>query len=312
VSPIFQESPKAELHLHLEGSVEPETLREIDPSLSPEEIEEGYRYTDFLGCLKSYAWVAKKLQKPEHYAIATRRLLERLADQTVRYAEITLSAGVVLWQGDDFAPIYEAVQHEAVNSRVDVRWIIDAVRQFPVEQGMQVAQLAAERVDDGAVAIGIGGDEARGPARLFAHVFKWARDHGLHLHAHGGETTGPESVWEALEIGAERIGHGINSVNDPALLEYLRMKNIPLEICLTSNVLTGSVESLSKHPVRSLYELGIPIVLNTDDPALFRTSLMGEITLAVDEFGFTEPEMGGILRNGFRFAFDPPRIRLVT
>ena len=304
VSEIFRRWPKAELHLHLEGSVEPETLREIEPSLTPEEIRAAFKYPDFLGFLKSYAWVCKRLRSPEHYAIATRRLLEKLGHENVAYAEITLSAGVVLWKGEDFAPIYEAVQREAGNSRVEVRWIIDIVRQFPMEDAWKVAELAAERREDGVVAIGIGGDEARGPAHLFTDLYKWGRDRGLHLHAHAGESAGPESIWEALEIGAERIGHGINATRDPSLVEYLRRNRIPLEICLTSNVKTGCVSSIEHHPIRALYDAGVPITINTDDPALFACSIQGEFDLAAERFGFTEPELQGVARNGFRFAFE--------
>jgi aminodeoxyfutalosine deaminase len=303
VSPLFRHWPKAELHLHLEGSVEPETLLEIDASLTSAEIDAAYHYPDFLGFLKTYAWVCKRLRTPEHYAIATRRLLETLAAQNVSYVEITLSAGVVLWKKDEFQPVFEAVAREAARSRVDVRWILDIVRQFPMEDAWRVAELAAERVGDGVVAIGIGGDEARGPARNFFEVYRWARDHGLHLHAHAGETTGPQSIWEALDIGAERIGHGTGALGDPALIEYLRSHHVPLEICLTSNVLTGAVSCIEKHPVRALYDSGLSLILNTDDPALFRCTLEGEFALA-RKLGFTEPELRGIARNGFRFAFD--------
>lgn len=300
----FRHWPKASLHLHLEGSVEPATLREIDPSITADEISARYDYADFPGFLKAYVWVCKQMRKPEHYGIAARRLLETLEAQNVAYAEITLSAGVVLWKGDDFAPVYDAVQTEAGRSRVDVRWIVDIVRQFPVEDARRVAELAAERVGDGVVAIGLGGDEQRGPAPKFAELYRWARDRGLHLHAHAGETTGPQGVWEALEIGAERIGHGIGAVGDPALLEYLRSKQIPLEICMTSNVRTGVVPSVGKHPVRTLYDAGVPLVFDTDDPALFDCSLEGEFELAERQFEFSEPELQGIARNGFRFAFD--------
>ena len=140
----FRRWPKAELHLHLEGSVEPATLREIDPHLTDEEIAEKFRYPDFLGFLKAYAWVCKRMRTPEHYAIATRALLETLHAQNVSYAEITLSAGVVLWKGEDFAPVYEAVQRVAARSPVKVRWIIDIVRQFQMEDAWRVAELAAE------------------------------------------------------------------------------------------------------------------------------------------------------------------------
>jgi aminodeoxyfutalosine deaminase len=305
VSHPSRQFAKAELHLHLEGSVEPATLREIDPSLSTEEIEAIYQYSDFLGFLKAYSRVCKCMTRPEHYAIATRRLLESLALQNVQYAEITLSAGVILWKKEEFAPVYEAVQREAARSPVVVRWIIDAVRQFPLEDAVTVVDLAAERVGDGVVAIGIGGDEARGPASLFKDLFARARDRGLRLSAHAGESTGPASVWQALDIGAERIGHGIRSIEDPVLMAELKRRCIPLEICLTSNVCTGVVRSMDDHPVRRIYEAGVPVILSTDDPALFRTTLDHEFEVAATQFGFSEQELVGIIQNGFTYAFGP-------
>lgn len=299
----FRRFDKAELHLHLEGSVEPGTLREIDPGLPAEDLDAVFGYRDFQEFLKSYAWICRRLATPEHYAIATRRLLEQLHEQNVRYAEITLSAGVVLWKKQDFAPIYAAVQREAGRSPVEVRWIIDAVRQFPVHDARLVVDLAAERLNDGVVAIGIGGDEDRGPASLFKDVFTEARDCGLRLTAHAGESTGAWSIWQALEIGAERIGHGIRAIEDPALVDQLRLRRIPLEISITSNLRTGVVKSLDAHPVRRLYDAGVAIILNTDDPALFRTSLEQEFEIAATNFGFTPDELAGVARNGFNFAF---------
>jgi len=284
--------------------VEPETIREIAPGLSREEVEAAFAYPDFLGFLKSYAWVCRRMTKPGHYAIATRRLLERLHEQNVRYAEITLSAGVVLFKKEEFPPIYEAVQREAVRSPVKVRWIVDAVRQFPLDDARLVLDLAAERVGDGVVAFGIGGDEARGPASLFKDLYAEARDRGLRLTAHAGESAGAESVWQALAIGAERIGHGVRSIDDPALVEHLAKHRIPLEVCLTSNVCTGVVRSIEEHPVRALYDGGVPIILNTDDPALFHTTLEREFEIASEVFGFTETELEGVVRNGFEFAFE--------
>src|SRR5215469_9645145 len=156
---FLRELPKAELHLHLEGSVEPETLHELDPSTSLEECRAIYRYADFDAFLKAFGAVGKGLRTPDDYALVTRRLLARLAAQNVRYAEITLAAGVVLWKGQEFGPIFEAVRRAACESPVEVHWIIDAVRQFGVEQAMRVAELAAERVGGGVVAYGIGGSE---------------------------------------------------------------------------------------------------------------------------------------------------------
>ena len=297
------EMPKAELHLHLEGSVEPETLHELDPATPLEELRALYRYADFEAFLKAFGAVGKRLRTPDDYALVTRRLIERLAAQNVQYAEIILAAGVVLWKGQEFAPVFEAVCEAAAGSPVEVRWIFDAVRQFGVEQAMEVARLAAGFADRGVVAFGIGGSEERGPAEWFGEVFAFARSAGLRLTAHAGEGTGPESVWAALRLGAERIGHGIASAGDPDLLRHLRERDIPLEICITSNLVTGVVTRVEAHPVRQLYDAGVPIVLNTDDPGMFGCSLSGEYALAARHFGFTPDELARLARNSFRYAF---------
>ncbi|MEK7407865.1 MAG: adenosine deaminase [Acidobacteriota bacterium] len=300
---MYRALPKAELHLHLEGSIEPETLRELDPELTLEEIAERYRYEDFRGFIESYKWVLGRLRRPEDYALAARRLLARLAQENVGYAEITLSAGVILARDQKVGPILEAVSGEAAQSPVEVRWVLDAVRQFGSEEAMRVAEAAAEYAGLGVAAFGIGGDESLGPVEWFDEVFAFARRAGLHLTVHAGETVGPESVWGALRLGAERIGHGIRAIENPALVAYLRDHRIPLEICISSNVATGAVASLKAHPVRALYEAGVPIVLGADDPAMFHTTLSHEYELAAHEFGFTEDELRGIAENGFRYAF---------
>ena len=294
---------RAELHLHLEGSVEPSTLIEINPSLTREEIDAAFHHADFDGFIQSFIWVNRQLQTPEHYAIAARRLFERLASESVTYAEVTLSVGTMLWKEQDFPAIYDALEREAARAPLTVRWILDAIRHFGADAAKPVFAYAAERANHGVVAIGIGGAEDRGPASWFASLYKEARDRGLRLTAHAGETCGPQSVWEALEIGAERIGHGIRSIDDPKLVAHLRDRQIPLEVCITSNVRTGSVASLDAHPVRRLFDAGVPIVLNTDDPALFGCTLTSEYELAARKFGFTEAELASIAANSFKYAF---------
>lgn len=297
------EMPKAELHLHLEGSVEPETLHELDPHTPVDEFRALYQYEDFDAFLKAFGVIGKRLRSPEDYGLIARRLLERLHAQNVTYAEITVAAGVVLWKNQEFAPVFDAITAAAEDSPVQVRWILDAVRQFGTEQAQRVAELAAERAGRGVVALGIGGSEERGPAHWFTDVYRFASRSGLRLLAHAGESMGPESVWGALELGAERIGHGIASIRDPLLVRHLRDGNIPLEICITSNVVTGVVPRVEDHPVRRLYDAGVPIILNTDDPAMFHCTLEGEFRLAASAFGFSEAELRGIAENGFRYRF---------
>jgi len=296
------------LHLHLEGSVEPETMQELDPALTREAVQSMYRIDSFQGFIQAYKSVVERLRTPRDYARITRALLRRLAAESVQYAEITLSAGVVLWKRQEFAPVYAAVRQAAAEFPMEVHWILDAVRHFGVEHAMRVAELAAERAHNGVVAFGIGGDEERGPAAWFGDVYRFAKGAGLRLTAHAGETVGPESVWAALEIGAERIGHGIRAVEDAALVRHLRDRGIPLEVCISSNVATGAVASLDVHPVRRLYDAGVPITLNTDDPAIFAVTLSGEYELAARRFGFSEAELRGIAENGFRYGFRGSRL----
>jgi aminodeoxyfutalosine deaminase len=294
---------KAELHVHLEGSIDAETLLAIDPTLSREEIAAHYSCRSFDEFIQGFIWVNRKIEKPEHYALATRHLLERLAAQDVTYAEITLSAGMILWKGQDLSAIYDAIWRETQRSPVKAFWIPDAVRNLGPEPALPVAKFAVDRRGDGVIAFGLGGDEARGPAEFFRDVFACARDGGLHLVCHAGETTGPESIWAALDIGAERIGHGIAAARDPLLLKKLRESNIPLEVCISSNVCTGVVHSLEEHPVRQLYDAGVPIVLNTDDPAFFHTTLTREYEIAEQLFGLPTDSLAAA---SFRYAFGLP------
>jgi adenosine deaminase/aminodeoxyfutalosine deaminase len=296
---------KAELHVHLEGAVEPETLKEIDPSLNDEEIRQALHFTDFAGFIQSYVWVSRKLLTPAHYALAARRLFESLARQGVTYAEVTLSAGVMLWKKQDLRAVFDAVANQAAQSPIPIRWILDATRQWGPEAAAPVFDFAAERLGDGVVAIGLGGFEAEGPATGFRDLYAKARDRGLHLTCHAGETSTAQSVWDALAIGAERIGHGIRSIDDPALVDHLREHEIPLEIAITSNLRTGAVATLADHPVRRLFDLGVPVILNTDDPALFGCTLTSEYDLAANEFGFSESELAHLAANSFGYLFDP-------
>src|ERR1051326_5473816 len=298
--------PKAELHLHLEGSVEPETLCELDPT---GDFNGLYQYADFDAFLRTFGVVGKLLRGPDEYARITRRLLERLAAQNIRYAEITIAAGVVLWKEQDFAPIFDAIRESAQGSPVEVHWILDAVRQFGPAHVMRVAELAAERRDQGVVAFGIGGSEERGPAECFTEAFRFARSAGLHLVAHAGESMGPESVRAALALGAERIGHGIAAAQDEALMRELRERDIPLEICITSNLVTGVVKRLEDHPVRRLFDAGVPITINTDDPAMVRWTLPGEsrrAALPISLPAAAPPIFGSLPAGDSR----PPRVRL--
>jgi len=315
---FIQHLPKVELHVHLEGSVEPETLHELSRSKGRLEKEagdwisertgQGYRYSNFQDFLQAFKLVTLLLETPSDYALATTRLIEGLASQNVKYAEIIFAAGVVLWKKQPLEAIFEAAASAARAAQkrfgVRVQWIFDSIRHFGVEHTREVLHWAERLRPLGVMALGIGGDEIRGPAELFPEVFREAREMGLHVVAHAGEACGPESVRQAVELlGAERIGHGLTAARAPAVLALLREREIPLEVCLTSNVATGVLAHLEDHPLPQFFEAGVIVTLNTDDPAMFGTNLVNEYLLAARTFGLAREQILRLCQNAIRAAF---------
>jgi len=183
-------------------------------------------------------------------------------------------------------------------------WIFDAVRHFGVEAAQCVVDEAVRLQCRSVVGIGLGGDERRAAPELFRDVYARAASHGLRLTVHAGETVGPESIWSALrELKAERIGHGLRATDDPALVAHLAVEGVPVEACISSNVLTGCCAAVEQHPLRRLFDAGVMVTLNTDDPDMFRTSLVREYQIAQNALGFSESELRDLARNSFRASF---------
>jgi adenosine deaminase/aminodeoxyfutalosine deaminase len=304
--------PKAEIHLHLEGTIEPQTLCELAArrhvALTEEEVAARYRYADFLGFLQAFKWVTQYLQTPEDYQIVALRMFEKLHRQNVVYAEVYFSAGICLWKGMEVDPIFDALEEARLRAEADwgirARWIFDAVRQFGIEAAERVFRLAARWQHRHVIGIGIGGDEKRGAPAMFQTLFEAARSAGLRLLAHAGENTGPEFIWESIrKLGAQRIGHGVSAICDPALVQYLRDTQIPIEVCVTSNYATGVVARGAEHPVRRMFDAGLLVVINSDDPAMFGTTLNDEYRRLVERHGFTEDEITVLAQNSFQAAF---------
>jgi aminodeoxyfutalosine deaminase len=312
-SSFIQSLPKAELHLHLEGSVMPETLVELrqrhgKPSTSAE-AEALYQYKDFTGFLMAFKTLTEDLQTPDDYELITYRLMEQLKAQDVLHAEVYVSVGVCLWRKQDFDAIFEGLKRGRARGQKDfgvsLLWIFDAVRQFGAEAAQAVFELAAKYRDRNVVGIGIGGDELKAPPELFREQYAYAAAQGLRLTCHAGESAGPESIWGALNLGAERIGHGLTAALDPELIEELAQRQVPIEICLTSNIKTGCCLQLHDHPVRKYFDQGLMITLNSDDPAMFGSALNREYELAQSEFGFTDEHLRELARNSFEASFLP-------
>lgn len=310
--------PKAELHLHLEGAIELATLQELrerhGDHATAAEAEQLYLYQDFPGFLLAFKNITEHLRTPEDYELITYRLMERLKEESILHAEVYISVGVCLWRKQDFAPIFEGLDRGRARGARDfgisLLWIFDAVRQFGVEEAQKVFELAVRYRDRSVVGVGIGGDELKAPPELFRSVYGYAEDNGLRLTAHAGETGPAESIWGALNLRAERIGHGVTAAQDPDLIEELAYRQIPVELCLTSNLRTGVCKAIAEHPAKSYFDQGIMITLNTDDPAMFGTSLSREYQLAQDTFAFTDEHLRELARNSFEASFLPAEKKL--
>jgi aminodeoxyfutalosine deaminase len=310
--------PKAELHLHLEGSIDPATLLEIrlqhgKPSTAAE-VEQVYQYPDLAGFLMAFKTVTDDLQNPDDYELITYRLMEKLKAENVLHAEVYVSVGVCLWRNQDMAAVFEGLDRGRRRGEhdfgVSLLWIFDAVRQFGPEKAQVVAELAVRYKECGVVGFGIGGDERRAAPELFREVYAYAAENGLRLTAHAGESDGPASIWGALNLRAERIGHGLSARQDPELVEELSRRQIPVEICLTSNLRTGCCAAIADHPLRNYFDQGVMVTLNTDDPAMFHTSLTREYQLAQDSFCFTDEHLRELARNSFEASFLPAEKKL--
>jgi aminodeoxyfutalosine deaminase len=317
-SSFLRQLPKAELHLHLEGAIEPATLLEIrqrhGERVTQAEVDALYRYEDFSGFLLAFKNITEHLRTPEDYELITYRLMQRLKEENVLHAEVYVSVGVCLWRKQDFAAIFEGLDRGRTRGArdfgVSLLWIFDAVRQFGVEPAQKVFELAVRYHDREVAGIGIGGDEQKAPPELFRDPYFWAADHGMRLTAHAGETGPPESIWGALNLRAERIGHGLTAFHDPDLVEELAQRQIPLEICLTSNLRTGLCPNLNDHPAKSYFDHGVMITLNSDDPALFGTTLAREYQIAQQCFAFTDEHLRELARNSFEVSFLPAEKKL--
>jgi aminodeoxyfutalosine deaminase len=320
----IREWPKAELHLHLEGSMRPQTVLALAArhrvSVTREELDARYSCKDFEGFIQSYIWVTSLLRRPDDYAFIARRLFEELRSQNVIYAEVTLSVGVMLWREQDPSAIFAAlrtVEEEAEKAGLRVQWVFDLVRQFGPVKAMDVARITVRHRDEGVVALGMGGDELAVAAEEFRGVYDYARSQGLHALVHAGEIGGPDEVRRAVEVlGAERIGHGIAAALDPDIMELLSERRIPLEVCPTSNLRTGALgrvsgnelAGLAEHPIADLYFAGVPVTLATDDPAMFETNLTQEYE-AAEMAGLEMKDLIRVNEQGFASAFLPEEER---
>jgi len=311
--------PKVQLHCHLEGTLRPETFRElaalrgVESARATGPLEDTYAFATFRDFLLTFAEVCKTLREPEDYARLAHDYVADAATHNVRYAELFISPSVWTFFHHDL-DVLETVRAmrsvfdaSAAGGGVEVALICDLTRNFGLERAFETARVAVGLAEGGTgvVGIGLGGDEANFPPALYAEPYAYARGHGLHTVAHAGEAAGAASVRDAVEIlHAERIGHGVRALEDPAVVDLLVERGVALELCPTSNRLTGAVAPGAPHPIAELDARGVICTVDSDDPALFSTTLQREYELAGELCG---PErLAGFVRNAIDASFASP------
>jgi adenosine deaminase len=289
--------PKVQLHCHLEGTVRPQTFRTLAAKYGValgerQDPARTYAFSTFREFLLLFAKVTETLRRPEDFAQIARDYVRDAAAQNVVYAEIFISPSVWTFFHRDLdvratvEAIRSALDETGLPLGLEVALIVDLTRNFGVERAEQSAHEAIGLRDLGVIGIGLGGDEANFPPENYARAYALAREAGLHAVVHAGEAGGAESVRAAVEVlHAERIGHGVRAVEDPAVVELLAERVVPLEICPTSNRLTGAVSPAAPHPLAQLDAAGCIVTIDADDPALFGTTLRDEFRLVEQQVG---------------------------
>ena len=306
--------PKAELHVHHVGSASARIVSELAarhpgvvPS-DPDELRRFYEFRDFAHFIEVYLAVVDLIRTPEDVRLLTYEVGREMADQQIRYAELTCTPYTSVIRGIPIEAYTEAIEDARVAAERDfglvLRWIYDIPGEAGIPSADATIDYALNHRVDALIGFGLGGPEVGVPRPQFQPHFDAARAAGLRSVPHAGETTGPETIWDALRLlGAERIGHGTTAVEDPTLLAHLAETGIPLEVCPSSNIATRAVAAIADHPIVAFREAGVTVTVNSDDPPMFGTSLNQEYEIAADLLGLDEAGVADLARTAVRASF---------
>ncbi len=321
LAPFIARLPKAELHVHHVGSASPRIVSELAerhpgtvPS-DPDRLREFFEFRDFAHFIEVYLAVVDLIRTPEDLRLLTYEVAREMAEvQQVRYAELTCTPHTSVLAGIPIEAYTEAIEDARVAAERDfglvLRWIYDIPGELGVPGADATLGYVLDHAPDTLLALGLGGPEIGVPRPQFKPHFDAARAAGFLSIPHAGETTGPQTVWDALrDLGAVRIGHGTSSAQDPELLAHLAEHRIPLEVCPSSNVATKAVASLAEHPLRAFRDAGVVVTINSDDPPMFGTTLNREYEIAADLLDLDEAGVADLARTAVEVSYAPDEVK---
>lgn len=316
---FIRKMPKVELHVHLKASVKPETLLKLAqrnnielPANTLPELQEWYRFRDFNHFISIVDQIYDCFRTPEDLELATREFLASQAAENIRYTEITYTATRRIPINEQMAALNSARKWAEDQYGVEARFIFDMPRGHGLATGLIIANWAVQGMDDGVVALGLGGLESEYPPEPYAEAFALAHEAGLPCVPHAGEMAGPESIWGALKVAdPPRIGHGVRCIEDPELVAELCRRQTVLEVSPTSNVCLGVYDSMQNHPLPRLVDEGLIVTINSDDPPLFNTTLTDEYMVVADTFGYDADALEGFVFNALDASFLPDEKRSI-
>ncbi|HEX2993317.1 MAG TPA: adenosine deaminase [Anaerolineales bacterium] len=314
---FIRRMPKVELHIHMEGSIQPETLLRLAerngvtlPANTVAGLQEWYQFSDFAHFIEVYMAICNCIRTADDFELIAAEFLKQRHEQNIQYSEVVFTPYTHLEHisfDEQLAAINRARKKAERDWGVRIGLVPDISRHMrPVEESFLVADWAARNMENGVIALGLGGPEIGNPPEVFQPAFERIHSAGLPSLPHAGETEGPQSIWGAINaLAAVRIGHGVRCIEDPELVAFLREKQIPLDVCPTSNVCLKVAPSLAAHPLPKLLEEGLFVTINSDDPPMFGTTLTDEYFHIVETFGFDADQIEQFVMNGIQASLLP-------
>lgn len=306
--------PKAELHIHLEAVITLNSVKELyqkrfGTSMSEEEQNSLFSYDDLNGFIKSFLKVQDLLVSEEDFILVFNDLEKYLVENGISYCEAFFAPSSLLKKGFNYEKMVQIFHEQIVRIKestgIIIKLLMDVSRTFGLENAMSNYKLLKQFPCEDIIGIGLGGAENKGPAKDFSSVYDLAVKEGFKVVAHAGEDVGPESIWDSIKyLHVQRIGHGITAIKDESLMQELSKTKLPLEICITSNTFTKAVvKDVKTHPIKTFYDKGILVTVNTDDPVFFKTTLLDEYWICVESLNFTMEEIKQLVKNSFEASF---------